>query len=149
MLEDLEPRARWRGGSLHVYAGRGLRHDIAVAGRGLWLMPALFVPQTVSPVGPAEPPTIAYRARGIGTLWESVPIRPAQALVDLIGAGRAGVLRALDAPTSTTELAQRLGVTASAVSQHLAVLHRGGLVGKARAGRAVLYARSEVGDKLL
>jgi hypothetical protein len=149
MLEDLEPRARWRGGSFQVYAGQGLRHDIDVAGRGLWLTPALFVPHTVSPVGPDEPPAIAYRARGIGTLWETAPVHPAQALVDLIGAGRAGVLRALDGPTSTTELARRLGVTASAVSQHLAVLHRSGLLSKARAGRAVLYARTEVGDKLL
>lgn len=149
MLENLERRACWRGGSFHLYAGHGLRYDIDVDGRGLWLIPALFVPQTVSPVGPDEPPAIAYRARGIGTLWESALTRPTQALVDLIGAGRAGVLRALDGPASTTELARRLGVTASAVSQHLAVLHRSGLVGKARAGRAVLYTRTEVGDKLL
>jgi DNA-binding transcriptional ArsR family regulator len=126
-----------------------LQDDVDVAGRGLWLLPALFVPQTVAPVGPVEPPAVAYRARGVGTLWEHAPARPARALADLIGAARAHVLQALDAPESTTDLARRLGVTASAVSQHLAVLHRGGLVAKARVGRSVLYARTSLGDGLL
>jgi DNA-binding transcriptional ArsR family regulator len=46
-------------------------------------------------------------------------------------------------------LARRLAVTPSAVSQHLAVLHRGGLVDRHRSGRAVLYQASELGLALL
>jgi DNA-binding transcriptional ArsR family regulator len=45
--------------------------------------------------------------------------------------------------------ARRLGVTPSAVSQHLAVLHRGGLVDKRRSGRAVLYQTTALGLALL
>lgn len=149
MLGGLDHRAHWRTGSFHVHPGSGLHYDVDVSGRGLWLIPSLFVPQTVSPVGTGELPAIFYKARGIGTLWESEPARPGRALADLIGAARARVLRALDGPESTTDLSRRLRVTPSAVSQHLAVLHRSGLVAKTRAGRSVLYARTPLGDELL
>ena len=55
--------------------------------------------------------------------------RPARAAVELLlGAPRARLLGALRSPATTSALARRFGVTPSAVSQHLAVLHRGGLV---------------------
>lgn len=40
---------------------------------------------------------------------------------------------------STTELAQRFGISAPAVSRHLAVLQRAGLVSAERQGQRVLY----------
>jgi DNA-binding transcriptional ArsR family regulator len=40
---------------------------------------------------------------------------------------------------STSELAQRFGVSAPAVSRHLAVLQRAGLVSAERQGQRVLY----------
>ncbi|MEU6180106.1 ArsR/SmtB family transcription factor [Streptomyces coeruleorubidus] len=46
------------------------------------------------------------------------------------------------------ELARRLGVTPSAVSQQLRVLHATGLVTRARDGRRVLYRRSPLGEQL-
>ena len=52
-------------------------------------------------------------------------------------------------PATTTALARRLGVTPSAVSQHLAVLYRGGLADRWRSGRTVLYQTSELGLALL
>ncbi|HWN01250.1 MAG TPA: helix-turn-helix domain-containing protein, partial [Streptosporangiaceae bacterium] len=52
-------------------------------------------------------------------------------------------------PATTTALARSLGVTPSAVSQHLAVLHRGGLVDKRRSGRTVLYQTTALGLALL
>ncbi|MFD9825154.1 ArsR/SmtB family transcription factor [Streptomyces violascens] len=81
-------------------------------------------------------------------MWETRPPRHAGALASLLGRPKAALLLALAGPASTTELARRLGVTASAVSHHLAVLHRTGLVGRARAGRVVLYARTELGEQL-
>jgi DNA-binding transcriptional ArsR family regulator len=59
------------------------------------------------------------------------------------------LLVALRSPATTTALAQRLGVTPSAVSQHLAVLHRGGLADRQRSGRTVLYQTSALGLALL
>ena len=67
----------------------------------------------------------------------------------LLGAPRARLLEALCSPATTTALARRLGVTPSAVSQHLAALHRGGLVDKQRSGRTVLYQTSALGLALL
>ena len=67
----------------------------------------------------------------------------------LLGAPRVRLLAALRSPATTTALARRLGVTPSAVSQHLAVLHRGGLVDKRRSGRAVLYQTTALGLALL
>lgn len=55
----------------------------------------------------------------------------------------------LEDPASTTTLAQRLSVTPSAISQHLAVLHANGLVIRSRVDRAVLYRRTARGDTLL
>ncbi|MFI0482630.1 ArsR/SmtB family transcription factor [Actinomadura sp. 9N215] len=46
------------------------------------------------------------------------------------------------------ELAHRLRVTPSAVSQHLRVLHAAGLITSARQGRRVLYRRTPLGDQL-
>jgi DNA-binding transcriptional ArsR family regulator len=67
----------------------------------------------------------------------------------LLGAPRVRLLAALRSPATTTALARRLGVTPSAVSQHLAVLHRGGLVDKRRSGRVVLYQTTALGLALL
>ncbi|MGP9017811.1 DUF5937 family protein [Streptomyces sp. BR1] len=149
VLTSLDPTAVWRAGELTLFVHQDLEFGAAVAGRGLWLVPTLFAQHAISPVGPDEPPTIAYPARGVGTLWESRPPRPPGALALLVGAPKAALLLSLDGPASTTELARRLSVTPSAVSHHLAVLHRTGLVSRARAGRVVLYARTGVGDALL
>jgi predicted ArsR family transcriptional regulator len=70
------------------------------------------------------------------------------ARTDLLGAARAGLLVLLGTPASSTELAARLNVTASAVNQHLRTLHAGGLLVRARHGRSVLYRRSDLGNRL-
>ena len=91
---------------------------------------------------------ILYAARGAATLWEPETLPASRALADLIGATRAGLLVDLRTPASSTELATRLGVTASAVNQHLRPLHAAGLLIRARHGRSVLYRRSDLGDLL-
>lgn len=59
------------------------------------------------------------------------------------------LLDMLAEPLPTIELARRLKVTPSAVSQHLKVLHATGLVTRARDGRQVLYRRASLGDQLI
>jgi DNA-binding transcriptional ArsR family regulator len=63
----------------------------------------------------------------------------------LLGAPRARLLAALRSPATTSALASRFGVTPGTVSQHLAVLYRGGLVDPRRSGRTVLYQASKLG----
>jgi DNA-binding transcriptional ArsR family regulator len=46
-------------------------------------------------------------------------------------------------------LAVRLGVTPTAVNQHLRALRAGGLLVSTRSGRLVLYRRSDLGDLLV
>jgi DNA-binding transcriptional ArsR family regulator len=91
-------------------------------------------------------PTVIYPARGVALLWEAADERPE--LAALIGAGKARILSALDAPRSTTELAAQLGLTPGGVSQHLSVLAGAGVVARTRERRVVLYARTALGDAL-
>ncbi len=49
------------------------------------------------------------------------------------------MLRVSEVPLCVTALASRLGVTQSAVSQHLRVLRQAGIVSSSRAGRRVHY----------
>jgi DNA-binding transcriptional ArsR family regulator len=100
-------------------------------------------------VSPERPPFIAYPARGAATVWnDDDEIGSRAALAALLGRGRATVLRALDAPRGPSEIAARIGVTPSAVSQHLRVLARAGLIARNRDGRRVTYRRTTLGDQL-
>jgi DNA-binding transcriptional ArsR family regulator len=139
---------RWHGGVLRMDVP-AIDHRADVTGRGLCLMPCLFVRGVAPPISVDEPPALAYPARGIATLWETEPPRGGDALAALIGRRKAALLGCLDGPASTTDLADRLGITPGAVSQHLAVLYDAGLLTRARVGRAVLYARSDLGTRLV
>ncbi|WP_121432766.1 ArsR/SmtB family transcription factor [Actinomadura pelletieri] len=61
----------------------------------------------------------------------------------------ARLLRLLEGPLATGELAHRSRVTPSAVSQYLRALFASGLVTRTRDGRRVLYDPSPLGDRLL
>jgi DNA-binding transcriptional ArsR family regulator len=111
-------------------------------------MPSIFAPRPVPPLDPDEPPSLTYPSRGIGTLWAPPPEPDLSALVDLLGRTRALLLQMLVEPLPPVELARRLKVTPSAVSQHLQVFHSTGLVTRARDRRQVPYRRSTLGDQL-
>ena len=148
LFAEIHPNVRWRDGVLYIDDMIG-DHHIPTAGCGLLLIPSIFAYKPVPPLIPDEPPSLAYPSRGIGTLWAPAPDGDAAALEALLGAPRAGLLRLLAEPLSTIDIARRLKVTPSAVSQHLKVLHAAGLVSRARAGRYVLYRRSDLGDRLI
>ena len=111
-------------------------------------MPSIFASKPAPPLDPREPPSLSYPSRGVGTLWPPPPQPDATALTDLLGRPRALLLQMLAEPLPTVEVARRLRVTPSAVSQHVRVLHATGLVTRARDGRQVLYRRSPTGDRL-
>lgn len=69
-------------------------------------------------------------------------------LATLLGPGRARVLRALDHPATSTQLARSLCLSLGTVSAHLAVLRDAGVVVGARTGRHVLYRRTDRGESL-
>ncbi|MEU8463461.1 helix-turn-helix domain-containing protein [Streptomyces sp. NPDC029003] len=147
LFADMHPNLRWHEGVLRIGQMIG-RHHVEAAGRGLLLVPSVFAHKPAPPLSAEEAPMLAYPSRGVATLWTPEPVADPSALVSLLGASRARLLGLLDTPLPTVELARRLRVTPSAVSQHLRVLHATGLVTRARDGRHVLYRRSPLGDGL-
>jgi DNA-binding transcriptional ArsR family regulator len=148
LFADVHPNLRWLDGLLHIDQMIG-RHRVAAAGRGLLLVPSVFAHKPAPPVSADEAPMLAYPCRGVGTLWVPAPVADNAALAALLGTPRARLLGQLEEPLATAEIARRLSVTPSAVSQHLQVLHATGLVTRARDGRQVLYRRSPLGDQLI
>ena len=154
LFSDLHPNLHWSGGTLTLTdTDQGSSpFKIMLGPDGVVLMPSIFNWPLVSPSRATSTQTIMlYPARGAATVWESAALAGGreEAAEALLGAPRVRLLTALRSPATTTALARRLGVTPSAVSQHLAVLHRGGLVDKRRSGRAVFYQTAALGLALL
>jgi DNA-binding transcriptional ArsR family regulator len=152
LFRELSDRLDWTEGTLTVKYDRPEMlpdAEVHVAGRGLVLAPTCFARGAVTMIDRHALPLISYPARGRATMTEALDPPPSGPALDaLLGRPRARLLVLLAEPASTTELAHRLKVTPSAVSQHLAVLHAARLTTRARHGRMVLYARSPLGDEL-
>jgi DNA-binding transcriptional ArsR family regulator len=147
LFADIHPNVQWSDGVLSI-AEMIDHHTVSAAGRGLLLIPSIFANKPVPPLDSTEPPSLAYPSRGIATLWAPPSQPDPTALVDLLGRTRALLLHMLNEPLPTVEIARRLNVTPSAVSQHLQVLHATGLLTRARDRRHVLYRRTPTGDQL-
>jgi DNA-binding transcriptional ArsR family regulator len=116
-------------------------------GRGLVLVPSAFAwPRVYVKTSPPWTPVIRYPVRGIGTLWEASA--STGDLAAALGTTRALLLRLLEVPASTQELANRTGLAPGGVSAHLHKLALAGLVAPHRTGRSILYARTTKGEAL-
>jgi DNA-binding transcriptional ArsR family regulator len=162
LFSDLHPDLRWSAGQLFMTdAEAEADPQVYLGPDGLVLLPSVFAwPHWSIKKATSTQTTLLYPARGAATVWEgafaagagaaSTSASADVAAVELLlGTPRARLLEALCSPATTTALARRLGVTPSAVSQHLVVLYRGGLVDRWRSGRVVLYQTSELGLALL
>jgi DNA-binding transcriptional ArsR family regulator len=146
LFADLHPGVAWADDHLDVTSDRDA--TIELEGRGLVLMPSAFQwarPATID-LAPWQP-TLIYPARGISTLWDE-GAHASDGLVRLLGATRAAILTDLDAPRSTTDLAQRLSISPAGASHHLTTLRDAGLTTARRDGRTVLYVRTPTSDAL-
>ena len=124
--------------------------SIELNGRGLLLMPSIFVwPKFLTILDPPWQPILAYTPRGVANLWTDEPPTANQALELLLGKGRSEIFLSLETPSSTLELARRLRLAASGVSEHLSVLRQSGLLETHRRGRSVFYSHSSTGIGLL
>jgi DNA-binding transcriptional ArsR family regulator len=155
MIDGLHERIRWDDTDLLVspeLIKSAEPEIIVIPGKGgLVIMPSVFVwPYVWTRSRTPTFTTLRYPARGIGALWEHPDLgpTPGPALDRLLGKPRARLLQLLRAPTTPTELADRLGVTRGAISQHLAVLREAGLVGCERRGRTALYLLTSLGNDL-
>jgi DNA-binding transcriptional ArsR family regulator len=146
LFRTLHPLVSFRGDTLEItkyYTG-----EADLGRRGLLLVPCVFAwPDVV--VRTADPqPAITYSPCGLGRLWEVAGVATTP-LADVLGRTRAAVLAQLDLPMSTTQLACLLDLSAPTLSVHLKTLHAAGIVASQRDGRAVLYRRTDLGDRLL
>ena len=152
LFSDLHPDLRWSPGTLTI---NETDEDpsvsrIMLGPDGVVLMPSVFNWPLVSySKATSSQTTLLYPARGTATVWEDSVTAASGAVEELLGPARARLLGALRSPATTSALALRFGVTPSAISQHLAVLNRSGLVERQRSGRRVLYQASELGLALL
>ena len=153
LFQDLNPLVQYQNGVLELdksFCSVDDGVDIDLAGRGLLLMPSAFVfPKFMTILDPPWQPVLAYTPRGVANLWSNEPPPANQALEILLGLGRSEVLLSLETPSSTLEIAKRLGLSSSNVSEHLGVLRQTGLVEPHRRGRSVYYSLSRTGCSLL
>ncbi|WP_157251816.1 ArsR/SmtB family transcription factor [Patulibacter americanus] len=149
LFADLHPAVRLRDGGRLDVATR-YHAPTALDGRGLLLMPSVFAWPSIYAVTDAPwQPTLIYAARGVATSWEPTSDPGPEALARVLGRTRAGLLQALDVPRTGRALADALGITPSAVSQHVGALRDAGLVRTYRDGRHVMSCRTALGDGLL
>jgi DNA-binding transcriptional ArsR family regulator len=147
LLADLDPRVEWDGRTLRVQSP--VRERRTLHGEGVVLMPSAFtVSRPLVILDPPYQPTLVYGARGVATAFTE-PVAPADALVRLLGAGRAVLLAALDEPAGTGGLAVSLGRSAGTISEHLHTLRAAGLVEVRRTGKASQWQRTSLGDTLV
>jgi hypothetical protein len=145
---------RWRPPVLEVLVPAD--YDIPLNGRGIALLPSVFVGQIPSlhqvPGDAMAMPWLVLPPAGNRMeqrqLWGNPRSRGA-ALAALVGRNRAAVLRTLTEGCSTTELADRVGISLAAASQHASVLRDAGLITTHRQGSAVLHVLTPLGVELL
>ena len=148
LFADLHRDVNWSDGHLTVLTDQ--RNDTAARG-GLVLLPVALGPnRVIVKRNTTTWTTLRYPCRGIASFAAVLDQTPApNDTIRLVGRSKAGLLRALTSPATTTDLADELGTTPSAVAQHLAVLRANGLVDRQRHGRRVNYTTTALGRALL
>ncbi|WP_089951837.1 ArsR/SmtB family transcription factor [Lentzea xinjiangensis] len=150
LLRGMWPLMNWRPPVLEVqYA---YDRDLHLNGRGLRLVPSYFCRRTpVAFADPGLPPTVVYPLHHDWTWQRQLASGRRQdgALAALLGTTRSAVLAAVGAGATTTELAERLGISPSSVSRHTTVMREAGLLTTRRQGLSVLHQRTVLGSALL
>ena len=122
--------------------------EMPVGDAGLILIPSVLGPREVGVgVQPPGPMQITYPAKGSALLYE--PGGDNRALADVLGSTRVSLLAETAEPTTTTDLAMRLGLSPATVSYHLTALSGVGWLTRTRIGRRVEYELSELGRRIL
>jgi len=111
--------------------------EVDVTADGVVFVPTAFHRPTV-----VVDPCLGLDRRSPVVLYPAVPATSrGEDLAGAVGRTRARLLDELAAPRSTSELAGRLGLSASTVSYHLQGLLRAGLITRVRRSRTVYYHR--------
>ncbi|MCP3800773.1 winged helix-turn-helix domain-containing protein [Allokutzneria sp. A3M-2-11 16] len=152
LLSGLRPLMRWSYPVLEVEYP--VDQELHLDGRGLLLLPSFFCYQyPVSLMDPTLTPVLVYPVerdvKWIGDTSRKARSDTERALAALLGSTRAGVLDAVAAGHTTSELARRMNISPASASQHATVLRNAGLVTSRRYGSAVLHTLTPLGASLL
>ncbi|MDJ1130754.1 ArsR/SmtB family transcription factor [Streptomyces iconiensis] len=159
LLRTFRPGMRWTPPVLGL-PGHPVDRDLHLGGRGLLLIPSHFCWGRPVPLADPElPPTLVYPMER-DPQWLSGPTPAGRAMAEprrlarLLGETRSAVLGAVAAVTpaggaTTTGLAERLGVSPSAVSQQTSVLREAGLLTSRRHANCVFHHLTPLGEALL
>ena len=144
-LQQMSRRSEWVGTDAIRFSDQSFP-DRVIGDDGMLFVPVSLSRGTWLCEAAPDRYALVYPARGSAAPSEQP--RPAQALEQLIGSGRAAVLCELRRPATTSELAAHLGCSLGTVGGHLAVLRNAELVVGTRVGRRVVYRRTDTGDLL-
>lgn len=149
LLRSYRPLMRWDHPVLEV--DFPVEQDLYLEGRGLLLVPSFFSWSTPDALyDPELPPVLVYPVEYDLRLTNAVvDEQPIETVEALIGTTRAWLLEAVGSGCTTGELARRVGVAASSVSQHTSVLRDARLISTTRSGRTVLHTVTPLGLSLL
>ena len=149
IVDEMPSEVSYADGTLDIQ--RRWDFETSLDGKGLVLEPLAFAtPRVFVMLDEPYQPTLCYPPRGIATLWDASAGETSGAgLGALLGGRRASILRALEVPLTTTDLAERVGVTPAAVSQQLGQLRDAGLVTAQRDGPRVYSRITKRGEELL
>ncbi|MGW2817252.1 ArsR/SmtB family transcription factor [Streptomyces sp. NPDC001415] len=154
LMATLHPRITWTSPVLEIPDGPD--EDVVLGGTGLVVAPSVFLnhrpAQLIHSPDGGDRRTLVVAAppqpHEAAALW-AVPEDTAEALGALVGQTRAAALRVLRGACTTSELADRLGISAAGASQHTAVLRRTGLITSRRIRNSMLHTLTPLGLALL
>nr|WP_221378931.1 winged helix-turn-helix domain-containing protein [Actinoplanes polyasparticus] len=139
-INDLRPNLRWLGdGRLQINTREYPPRDLTGA-------ELVFIPTTGGGWSGWDRPHRYSLVYPCTALLAQDPAPAPDSLRRLIGTTRATLLYLLDGPMSPTHLVAVTGFTLGAVGNHLKLLMQAGLISRRRAGRSVLYYRTELGE---
>ncbi|MEV4184332.1 transcriptional regulator [Streptosporangium canum] len=145
VLDGMRPGMRWLGESrLQITTGDDPPRELS--GARLMLVPVTPGQSWVSWDAPNRY-AVVYPCSG--ALAEAGRAPAPGTLRALLGPARADVLVLLDTPKSTSQLVALTGQGLGSVGRHLKVLFDARLVRRRRAGRSVLYYRTDAGEVLV
>ncbi|TGB07681.1 winged helix-turn-helix domain-containing protein [Streptomyces sp. MZ04] len=159
LLATLHPRITWQNPVLRVPGGPD--EDVHLDGRGLVLCPSVFLshrPGMVIRPHPDDDPRdarallvfgVSLDARVAERIWRAPRRSQPASLNALVGRTRAAALRVLRVGCTTSQLADRLGISAAGASQHASVLREAGLITTHRFRNTVLHTVTPLGIALL
>jgi DNA-binding transcriptional ArsR family regulator len=148
LLASLNQRIGFRDGLLTYDHPTPGSYDLA--GRRLVLMPMLAGPRfLLTNFDQSGWVCIAYPVPGIATVASPPGSASRDGLSELLGAGRAGVLRLLDTRRTMGELAAALQLSPSTVTGHCQRLEGLDLVQRERRGREIRVTRTARGVELI